>query len=196
VGHPYKAQKVPATLSIYGNGKIPASALGKLSAGGTAWASSVYAGGPAFAFNLMYDDALKDGVKLKAVSGGYRSLEAQEALFFSRYDLVDYGRVPQITRTYRGRTYFLKPNMSPSASPGTSPHGWACAQDFDVSNGAYDWLCKNGPKYGAYLQGPPSYLGRPNPEYEAWHWQIADPENPTRKVRRAWRKFLKALGGQ
>ena len=84
MGHPYKAQKVPATLSIYGNGKIPASALGKLSAGGTAWASSVYAGGPAFAFNLMYDDALKDGVKLKAVSGGYRSLEAQEALFFSR----------------------------------------------------------------------------------------------------------------
>ena len=127
---------------------------------------------------------------------GYRSLEGQEALFFARYDLIDYGRVPQITRQYKGRTYFLKPGMSPSASPGTSPHGWACAQDFDVSGGAYDWLCKNGPKYGAYLQGPPSYLGRPNPEYEAWHWQISDPENPTRKVRRAWRKFLKALGGQ
>jgi len=196
VGHPYKAQKVPGTLLRYGNGRLPASALGKLSCGGTAWATSVFWGGPAFAFNTMYDDALKDGIQLKAVSGGYRSFEAQEALFFSRYSTEPTGRVPQITRIYKGRTYFLNQGASPSASPGTSPHGWACAQDFDVSNGAYDWLCNNGPRYGAYLQGPPKYLWKPNPEYEAWHWQIADPENATRYVKRKWNKFLKALGGE
>lgn len=194
--HPYKKQIVPATLAAYGNGKLPEYTLGKLSCGGTAWASSVYWGGPAFAFNLMYDHAKRDGVTLKAVSSGYRSFERQEALFFERYSLVPTGRVPEITRTYKGRTYFLKQGQSPSASPGTSPHGWACAQDFLITGAVYDWLCNNGPKYGAYLQGPPSYWGKPNPEYEAWHWQIADPENPPRRVKRAWRKFLKALGEQ
>ena len=35
----------------------------------------------------------------------------------------------------------------------------------------YKWMCENAPKYGFYLQGEPTKNGKPNPEYEAWHWQ-------------------------
>ena len=35
----------------------------------------------------------------------------------------------------------------------------------------YKWMCENAPKYGFYLQGAPTKDGKPNPEYEAWHWQ-------------------------
>lgn len=43
----------------------------------------------------------------------------------------------------------------------------------------YKWMCENAPKYGFYLQGAPTKAdGKPNPEYEAWHWQycIGDKE--------------------
>lgn len=43
----------------------------------------------------------------------------------------------------------------------------------------YKWMCENAPKYGFYLQGAPTKSdGKPNPEYEAWHWQycIGDKE--------------------
>ena len=35
----------------------------------------------------------------------------------------------------------------------------------------YKWMCENAPKYGFYLQGEPTKNGKPNTEYEAWHWQ-------------------------
>jgi hypothetical protein len=35
----------------------------------------------------------------------------------------------------------------------------------------YKWMCENAPKYCFYLQGAPTKEGKPNPEYEAWHWQ-------------------------
>jgi hypothetical protein len=78
---------------------------------------------------------------------------------------------------------------------GYSPHGWGVAQDFDVNNGdVFAWLRANAPKYGLYLQGPPAYLATgPNPEYEPWHWQLSEPLNPTRLVRRRWRQFKKML---
>jgi len=193
-GHPYKRLVVPHRLEQYGNGKLPTSKLAKLSCGGTGWFDIDWYGGFVFACNLMYDHAKRDGITLKAVSGGYRSFEAQEALFFSRYSLTPTGRVPQVTRTYKGRTYFLNKGASPSASPGTSPHGWACAQDFLITGAVYDWLCRNAPTYGIFLQGPPKYLWKPNPEYEAWHWQLSDANNPTKVVKQEWKKFRKALG--
>jgi hypothetical protein len=34
-------------------------------------------------------------------------------------------------------------------------------------------LSHNAPKYGYYLQGKQKLPnGKPNPEYEAWHWQF------------------------
>lgn len=46
---------------------------------------------------------------------------------------------------------------------------------------AYDWMCENAPRFGFYLQGAPTKPdGKPNPEYEAWHWQycLGDKQPP------------------
>ena len=189
----YKQLIVPAELKAFTNGKIPGDQLGDLSCGGDAWKGGL-CGGAVFSFNLMFDHAKREGIVLDAVSEGYRSYDRQLALFMDRYQLTPTGRVPEITRTWNGATWFLKQGKSPSASPGTSPHGWALAQDLDVRDRrVYDWLVKWAPKYGWYLQGPPTYNGKPNPEYEAWHWQLSDASKPTRRVRRAWRKFQKMI---
>lgn len=185
----WKPLVVPAELKAYTNGKLPEEQLGRLSCGGTAWKGGK-CGGAVFSFNLMFDHAKREGIILDAVSEGYRSYERQLALFLDRYQLTPTGRVPEITRTWNGATWYLKQGKSPSASPQTSPHGWALAQDLDVRDRrVYDWLVKNAPKYGWFLQGPPTYNGKPNPEYEAWHWQLSNADKPTRRVRKAWRKF-------
>ena len=189
----YKQLIVPAQLQAYTNGKIPEDQLGRLSCGGTAWKGGK-CGGAVFSFNLMYDHARRDGINLVAVSEGYRSYDRQLALFMDRYQLSPSGRVPEVTRTWNGATWYLKQGKSPSASPGSSPHGWALAQDVNVQiPGVYDWLCKHAYKYGWYLQGPKEYNGKPNPEFEAWHWQLSEADKPTRTVRRAWRKLQRMI---
>lgn len=194
LGYPYKALNVPKDwLPI--NGKLPSEVLGKLSCGGTGWFDPNHCGGFVFACNIMYDDARKAGITLKAVSEGYRSYARQEALFYDRYEDRPTGRKPEVTRYFNGGKWYLKVGKSPSATPGYSPHGWGVAQDFDVNNGdVFAWLRANAPKYGLYLQGPPAYLATgPNSEYEPWHWQLSEPLNPTRLVKRRWRQFKKLL---
>lgn len=190
VGYPYKRLNVPAYLGLK-NGELPADSLKKLSCGGTGWFSVDHCGGFVFAMNVMYDHAKKDGVILRAVSEGYRSLARQEALFYERYSTVSTGRVPEIIRIYKNQRWFLKKGYAPSAIPQTSPHGYGLAQDLDVRDpNVFLWLRKNAPKYGIYLESPPSYLNSgKNPYYEPWHWQLSDPANPTRRVRRLWRKY-------
>jgi len=195
LGYPYKALNVPSSwLAV--NGKLPAEVLRKLSCGGTGWYDANYCGGFVFAANLMYDDARRDGITLRAVSEGYRSYERQLALFMDRYDDKPTGRKPEVVRYFESKKYWLKVGKSPSATPGYSPHGWAISQDYDVNSGdVLTWLRTNAPRYGIYLQGPPAYLATgPNPEYEPWHWQLSEPLDPTRHVRRRWRQFVRALG--
>lgn len=193
MGHPYKRLIIPSEMQRYTNGKLPAETLGKLSMGGTAWRGGK-CGGAVFAFNLMYDHAKRDGIKLVAISEGYRSYERQVALFLDRYSSSPTDRVPTITRIWQGRTYWLRSGKSPSATPATSPHGFGLAQDINVNDGrVYKWLCDYAPVYGIYLQGPPKYLWRVNPEYEAWHWQLSDADNPTATVQRAWQVFIDLL---
>jgi hypothetical protein len=191
LGYPYKRLNVPKDWLLI-NGKLPAEVLAKLSCGGTGWFDPDYCGGFVFACNVMYDDARKDGITLKAVSEGYRSYNRQLALFNDRYQSTPSDRKPEVTRYFDGKKWWLKPNKSPSATPGYSPHGWGVAQDFDVTQGdVFTWLRANAPKYGLYLQGPPAYLATgPNPEYEPWHWQLSEPLTPTRLIRRRWRKLF------
>lgn len=168
MSEPYKAVRLDATLKKYGNGNLPANLLHSIHAGGKLY------GPAAFWFNVMFTDAAKDGVRLQSVSAGYRSLRAQENLFFARYASAPTGRVPQVTRRYEGKTWFLRRGVSPSATPGKSTHGYGLAQDLAVPPRTFDWLCKNAPKYGFYLQGPKTKNGKPNPEWEAWHWQFCN----------------------
>lgn len=160
---PVRKLPIPTALKKFVNGKIPDELMGTLKCKGKMYRPAAHC------FNLMYAEAAK--AKIKFVnSGDYRTLERQEAMFFERYGLKDEGR--NVTRKYKGKTWYLKKGFAPSAVPQTSPHGWGLAIDIDVSNPkTFDWLCENAPKYGFFLQGKPTTLtGKPNPEYEPWHW--------------------------
>lgn len=164
---PVKKLQVPKALKMYGNGKLPAHELVKITGGGTMW------GPAAFWWNHMAAEAEKAGIKIKGVSEGYRSYDRQERLFFERYSSKPTGRTPEVTRTWKLRKWYLRKGESPSATPGTSPHGWGLAQDIEVPKETYKWMCENAPRFGFYLQGTSKLKnGKPNPEFEAWHWQF------------------------
>jgi hypothetical protein len=166
VKYPYKKLVLPTALKSQVNGKLEAGLLAKISIGGHMWT------GAARAFNAMNKKAVADGIKLINI-GDYRSYQGQLAMFKDRYALEDGGRVPQITRTFGGKTWYLKKGKSPSAAPDPtgkkgSNHGWGLAIDLNVTNGKVaEWLCANAPTYGFYLQGDDPKSG----EFELWHWQ-------------------------
>jgi hypothetical protein len=160
--YPYKKLVVPAALANVPNGKLPPKMLRPVKCGGQMWE------GAADAFNAMYDAATLAGIKLRNV-GDYRSFDAQLGLFKQRYSLTDHGRKPTVTREWDGKTWYLRPGMAPSSTPGKSNHGLGLAIDLDVTAAkVLDWLCVNGPLHGFYLQtdDPTS------PNFEAWHWQF------------------------
>lgn len=159
--YPSRKLVLPKELAKVENGKVPPQMLVKLKCGGQMWR---WAG---VSFNVLIADARTAGIKIRN-QGDYRPFEQQLTLFKDRYSLKDEGRVPQVTRQYEGKRWFLRKGKSPSASPGTSPHGWALAIDVDVKDAkTLNWLCNNAPKYGFYLQGSDPK----SPEFEAWHWQ-------------------------
>jgi len=159
--YPYKKLVVPTALQGVPNGKLSGKILRPVKCGGQMYVEA------AEAFDRMYDQATQSGIKLRNV-GDYRSFDAQLGLFKQRYALEDLGRKPQVTRTYEGKTWYLKPGMAPCSTPGKSNHGLGLAIDLDVTTAkVLDWLCANAPTYGFYLQSDdPS-----SPEFEAWHWQ-------------------------
>jgi LAS superfamily LD-carboxypeptidase LdcB len=164
---PVKKLKVPKELKKYGNGKLPPHELHPITGGGTMW------GKAAFWWNHMAAEAAQAGIIITGVSNGYRSYEQQERLFLVRYLSKPTGRIPEVTRRWKLRRWYLRKGKSPSATPGTSPHGWGLAQDIEVPRATYNWMCANAPRYGFYLQGPSKLKnGKPNPEFEAWHWQF------------------------
>jgi LAS superfamily LD-carboxypeptidase LdcB len=161
--------RVPSPLKKVPNGELPTSMLKGILAGGFMYTDA------ANAFNRMYREAQKAGITFRSV-GDYRPLNKQEALFNDRYSLKDEGRVPQVTRTYKKKKWFLKKGKAPAGVPGTSNHGLGLAIDLGIvvkgktttlDAKAIKWLCNNGPKFGFYLQ-----VSDPkNPEFEIWHWQ-------------------------
>jgi LAS superfamily LD-carboxypeptidase LdcB len=161
--YPYKKLVVPAALQGVENGKLSSKQLAAVKCGGQMWA------GCADKFNAMYDLATQSGIKLRNI-GDYRPYSAQLGLFMQRYSTDDLGRKPQVTRTYEGKTWYLKPGMAPCSTPGKSNHGLGLAIDLDVTTTkVLNWMCLNAPNFGFYLQSDdPS-----SPEFEAWHWQYA-----------------------
>lgn len=159
--YPTKKLVVPAALRDVPNGRLPAKLLRPVKCGGQMYVEA------AEAFNRMYDQAILAGIKLRNI-GDYRSYAQQENLFRQRYSTQDLGRNPQVTRQFEGRTWYLRPGMSPSATPGRSNHGLGLAIDLDVTTQkVLDWLCASAPTFGFYLQSDDPK----DPEFEAWHWQ-------------------------
>jgi len=164
--YPFKKLVLPKELQSQKNGRLPDALLTKIDIGGKMWHWA------AASFNLMNAEAKKADVKLVNI-GDYRPYAQIESLFRSRYKTTDNGRVPQITRKFEDKTWYLQKGFSPAAAPDPtgkfgSNHGWGLAIDIDVNNGKVSsWLCKNAPTYGFYLQGSDPKSG----EFELWHWQ-------------------------
>jgi zinc D-Ala-D-Ala carboxypeptidase len=168
-GYPVKRLVVPKRLQRFGNGKLPARVLRRTDAGGELYRPV------AVAVNKMVADAAKDGVVLKSV-GAYRSYERQVQMFRQRMTLnKKKAKTPLVRRIWNGKIWYLE-RLAPVAVPSRSNHGWGLAIDFNLTNrNVLPWLLKNAPSYGFYLQGKPfTVTGKPNPEYEPWHWQKVD----------------------
>lgn len=102
-------------------------------------------------------------------TGTYRSFAAQQTLFFARYSDTPIEGRP--TKSYKNKTWWLKPKMAMAAVPGTSNHGWGLAVDFaekkadgsivSVSPRFVSWLCNNAKTYGFSAED----------QSEVWHWR-------------------------
>ena len=127
----------------------------------------------ATAWNCMQLAAYFDGIELRHV-GAYRPLAEQVKLFNSRYAPAPTGRVPQVTRTMGGKTWYLKKGMAPAGTPSTSNHGWGLAVDVRSASGKrLAWLLgdgfmtSNALRFGFTWEVSDSK----NKNFEAWHLQ-------------------------
>ncbi|MDR7275004.1 M15 family metallopeptidase [Catenuloplanes atrovinosus] len=115
------ASGVPEDLAAYGNGKVPASALGQV--GGTGhrlW------GPAAEKLTQLIADAKAQGVTI-GITDSYRPYEEQVDLA-RRKGLYSQGGL--------------------AAKPGTSDHGWGMAADLDLNAKALTWMRQNAGRYG------------------------------------------------
>jgi LAS superfamily LD-carboxypeptidase LdcB len=151
---------MPSDLAGVPNGKLPAKLLRGIKAPNGQLHSLA-----ATAWNAMQLAAYFDGIELKHV-GAYRPLSEQMALFNNRYALSPTGRRPQVTRTYQGKTWYLKKGMAPAGVPGTSNHGIGLAIDISGASGKrLAWLLGDG-------------FATSNALKYGFTWEVADPKNP------------------
>ena len=151
---------MPSDLAGVPNGKLPPKLLRNIQAPKGQLHSLA-----ATAWNAMQLAAYFDGIELKHV-GAYRPLSEQMALFMNRYALSPTGRTPQVTRTYLGKTWYLKKGMAPAGVPGTSNHGIGLAIDIANASGKrLDWLLGDG-------------FATSNALKYGFTWEVADPKNP------------------
>ena len=123
----------------------------------------------ATAWNAMQLAAYFDGIELKHV-GAYRPITEQIKLFNTRYQDTPTGRTPQVTRTYMGKTWYLKKGVAPAGSPGTSNHGIGLAIDVASCSGKrLEWLLGDGFMTSNALKYGFSWEVRDGANAEAWH---------------------------
>ena len=115
----------------------------------------------------MAEAAARDGITLRATSAvdTYRTLTRQTAAFRERYTRNPHPGRP--TKQWQGVTWWLLPGMAPTATPGTSNHGWGLAIDVctvgelgqpvalapsgnptSIARRAWDWLVDHYESYG------------------------------------------------
>jgi len=134
-------------------------------------------------FLKMQEDALKEGIEIKIVSG-YRDFDKQKSIWERKYKLfTSQGLSPEKA---------IDKIIEYSTIPGTSRHHWGT--DIDIidnskeysgdalvpdkfhGNGPFcklkEWLDKNANKYGFYLVYT-SNANRKGFKYEPWHYSYA-----------------------
>ena len=148
--------KLPVSLKNVDPGKLHPSLLRDIPKGGKLHYLA------ADAWNAMVDAAEKDGIELKPTSAGdlYRSYDAQKSGFLQRYQLEPV--VGTSTKTFEGKTWYLKKGMAMLATPGKSQHNLGLAVDINSAGEKkrLDWLIKNVVKFGFSWEVVPS---------EPWH---------------------------
>lgn len=123
-----------------------------------------------YAMQAMHLAAADDEVLLRT-TGRYRTYDQQVALFRSRFRTEDTGRVPAVTRTWQGQTWWMLPGVALAATPGTSNHGLGLADDIAEQDDAdpevesidditLQWLKDNAADFGFAL----------DIHSERWHW--------------------------
>ena len=123
----------------------------------------------ATAWNCLQLSAYFSGIELRHV-GAYRPLSEQVKLFNARYESAPTGRTPQVTRTYQGKTWYLKKGNAPAGTPSTSNHGWGLAIDVANASGArLDWLLGDGFMTSNALKFGFSWEVKNGANAEAWH---------------------------
>ena len=135
---------LPKDLKGIEPGKLPANLLKAVPGGGKMhWIA-------ACAWMAMVEKAKAAGVELKPTSSGdtYRDYETQKKGFLTRYtlDKVD----GTSTKTFEGKTWYLKKGMAMLATPGKSQHnlGLACDVHSASEPKRLNWLIANVKEFG------------------------------------------------
>lgn len=161
--------KMPADLKEIEPGKLPVNLLRSIAGGGKLhWRC-------ADAWNAMVAKAKADGIELKPVSAGdaYRSYDSQKAAFLSRYQTEPIAGAS--TKSFEGKTWYLKKGMAMLATPGKSNHNLGIAVDVHSAGEPkrLNWLIANVKDFGFSWEVVPS---------EPWHLRLVTGDNPTPAV--------------
>jgi hypothetical protein len=163
---------LPKDLKGIEPGKLPVNLLKAVPGGGKMhWIA-------ACAWTAMVEKAKAEGVVLKPTSSGdtYREYEFQKRGFLQRYQLKP---IPgQSTKTFEGKTWYLKKGMAMLATPGKSQHNLGLAVDVHSASEPkrLNWLIANVKEFGFSWEVVPS---------EPWHIRYVCGDNPPPTVK-AW----------
>lgn len=163
---------LPKDLKGIEPGKLPANLLRAVPGGGKMhWIA-------ASAWSAMVEKAKAAGVELKPTSSGdtYRTYESQKSGFLSRYQLEPV--VGTSTKSFEGKTWYLKKGMAMLATPGKSQHNLGLAVDVHSASEPkrLNWLIANVKEFGFSWEVVPS---------EPWHLRYVNGDNVPASVK-AW----------
>lgn len=155
---------LPKDLKGIEPGKLPANLLKPVPGGGKMhWIAAA-------AWMAMVEKAKAAGIELKPTSAGdtYRTYESQKSGFLTRYtlDKVD----GTSTKTFEGKTWYLKKGMAMLATPGKSQHNLGLAVDVHSASEPkrINWLIANVKEFGFSWEVVPS---------EPWHLRYVSGDN-------------------
>ena len=163
---------LPKDLKGIEPGKLPANLLKAVPGGGKMHSIA------ACAWIAMVEKAKAEGVELKPTSSGdtYRTYDSQKQGFLTRYQLA---AIPgQSTKTFEGKTWYLKKGMAMLATPGKSQHNLGIAVDVASASEPkrLNWLIENVKEFGFSWEVVPE---------EPWHLRYVCGDNIPASVK-AW----------
>lgn len=146
---------------------------------------------------------------ITSLADAFRSYDRQLAVFNVRMSPVyDPATCTTTTRTFNGKTWWLKKGYAPCATPGTSNHGWGLALDValydpnrndgDAYAGDPVGITSNPAVWAAFQRLAPefgfSWEGRSGAIVEPWHIRYVLGDEVAQRTIDVER-FLAALGG-